>query len=151
SKGDVTLLIYLPDGTWVADDDSGGGLNPMLNFKAPRAYGMGGIPSQAEPHQIVTPQKFAAILNTPSANALLMKARAALGGKSPKVLPGQRTAWLPPALDRRLANDNGPGTGNNPLIQITTPQSGNYDIYVGTAPGTNVTGAMIAATLFIAD
>jgi hypothetical protein len=37
SKADTTLLINLPDGTWVADDDSGGGLNPLLKFAKPQS------------------------------------------------------------------------------------------------------------------
>ena len=37
SKADTTLLINLPDGTWVADDDSGGNLNPLLKFAKPQS------------------------------------------------------------------------------------------------------------------
>jgi uncharacterized caspase-like protein len=37
SVGDTTLLINLPDGTWVADDDSGGGLDPLLKFDKPQS------------------------------------------------------------------------------------------------------------------
>jgi hypothetical protein len=37
SPGDTTLLINLPDGTWVADDDSGGMLNPKLKFEKPQS------------------------------------------------------------------------------------------------------------------
>jgi len=37
SVGDTTLLINLPDGTWVADDDSGGGLDPLLRFANPQS------------------------------------------------------------------------------------------------------------------
>jgi hypothetical protein len=37
SKGDTTLLINLPDGSWVADDDSGGDLNPLLRFTKPQS------------------------------------------------------------------------------------------------------------------
>ena len=37
SKADTTLLINLPDGTWVADDDSGGNLNPLLKFGKPQS------------------------------------------------------------------------------------------------------------------
>jgi hypothetical protein len=35
SKADTTLLINLPDGKWIADDDSGGNLNPLLKFEKP--------------------------------------------------------------------------------------------------------------------
>ncbi len=35
SQADTTLLINLPNGTWVADDDSGGNLNPLLKFNNP--------------------------------------------------------------------------------------------------------------------
>ncbi len=35
SVGDTTLLINLPDGTWVADDDSGGGLDPLIRVAKP--------------------------------------------------------------------------------------------------------------------
>jgi len=37
SAADTTLLINLPDGTWVADDDSGGNLNPLLKFARPQS------------------------------------------------------------------------------------------------------------------
>jgi hypothetical protein len=37
SKADTTLLINLPDGTWVADDDSGGNFNPKLTFAQPQS------------------------------------------------------------------------------------------------------------------
>lgn len=35
SVGDTTLLINLPDGTWVADDDGGGGLDPLIRIANP--------------------------------------------------------------------------------------------------------------------
>src|SRR5262245_6970649 len=35
SVGDTTLLINLPDGSWVADDDSGGGLDPLIRLANP--------------------------------------------------------------------------------------------------------------------
>ena len=31
------MLINLPDGTWIADDDSGGNLNPLLKFAKPQS------------------------------------------------------------------------------------------------------------------
>ena len=37
SKADTTLLINLPDGKWVADDDSGGNLNPLVKFDKPQS------------------------------------------------------------------------------------------------------------------
>jgi hypothetical protein len=37
SDADTTLLINLPDGTWVADDDSGGNLNPLIRFAKPQS------------------------------------------------------------------------------------------------------------------
>jgi hypothetical protein len=37
SKVDTTLLINLPDGKWVADDDSGGNLNPLLRWAKPQS------------------------------------------------------------------------------------------------------------------
>jgi hypothetical protein len=37
SKEDTTLLVLLPDGTWVADDDSGGYPNPQLKFAKPQS------------------------------------------------------------------------------------------------------------------
>jgi hypothetical protein len=37
SNADTTLLINLPDGTWVADDDSGGNFNPKLTFAQPQS------------------------------------------------------------------------------------------------------------------
>jgi C1A family cysteine protease len=37
SAADTTLLVKMPDGTWAADDDSGGNLKPMLRFHAPRS------------------------------------------------------------------------------------------------------------------
>jgi hypothetical protein len=35
SAGDTTLLINLPDGRWIADDDSGGALNPLIRIADP--------------------------------------------------------------------------------------------------------------------
>jgi hypothetical protein len=35
SVGDTTLLINLPDGSWSADDDSGGGLAPLVRIVRP--------------------------------------------------------------------------------------------------------------------
>lgn len=35
SVGDTTLLVNLPDGTWIADDDSGGGLDPLIRIAKP--------------------------------------------------------------------------------------------------------------------
>ena len=37
SKDDTTLLIKAPDGTWLVDDDSGGGNNPMIKFASPKS------------------------------------------------------------------------------------------------------------------
>ncbi len=37
STADTTLLINLPDGTWIADDDSDGNLNPALKVARPRS------------------------------------------------------------------------------------------------------------------
>jgi hypothetical protein len=37
SKADTTLLINLPDGTWMADDDSDGNLNPVIKLARPRS------------------------------------------------------------------------------------------------------------------
>jgi len=37
SKHDTTLLIKLPDGTWVANDDGGGNNNPQLRFGRPQS------------------------------------------------------------------------------------------------------------------
>ncbi len=34
-----------------------------------------------------------------------------------------------------VANDDGPGTGLNPLLKFAKPQSGQYDIWVGTVEG----------------
>jgi len=35
SNADTTLLIRLPNGKWIADDDSGNNLNPLLRFATP--------------------------------------------------------------------------------------------------------------------
>jgi hypothetical protein len=35
SVGDTTLLINLPDGSWIADDDSGGNLDPLIRIAKP--------------------------------------------------------------------------------------------------------------------
>jgi hypothetical protein len=37
AKGDTTLLVRLPNGTWVANDDGGVGLNPQLTFAKPQS------------------------------------------------------------------------------------------------------------------
>jgi hypothetical protein len=36
SDGDATLAIRAPDGSWHCDDDSGGGLNPLVRMDGPR-------------------------------------------------------------------------------------------------------------------
>jgi len=36
SGADTTLAIRAPDGRWYCDDDSGGGLNPLVRFDSPR-------------------------------------------------------------------------------------------------------------------
>lgn len=35
SGADTTLLINLPDGRWIANDDSGGNLNPLIRLPRP--------------------------------------------------------------------------------------------------------------------
>lgn len=35
SQDDTTLVVNAPDGQWYCDDDSGGGLNPLLDFTSP--------------------------------------------------------------------------------------------------------------------
>jgi len=35
SDSDVTLVVHAPDGNWYCDDDSGGGLNPVIEFGSP--------------------------------------------------------------------------------------------------------------------
>ncbi len=37
SAGDTTLLVNLPDGKWIANDDFGGQLNPLLRFEKPQS------------------------------------------------------------------------------------------------------------------
>jgi hypothetical protein len=37
SKEDTTLVVKTPDGTWVVDDDSDGGNNPMIKFETPKS------------------------------------------------------------------------------------------------------------------
>jgi len=37
SRADTTLLVNLPDGSWLADDDSGGNFNPMIKLKEPKS------------------------------------------------------------------------------------------------------------------
>ena len=37
SDGDVGLVINLPDGRWICDDDSGGDLDPMVQLSSARA------------------------------------------------------------------------------------------------------------------
>jgi hypothetical protein len=37
SVGDTTLLINLPDGSWIADDDSGGNLDPLIRIAKPQS------------------------------------------------------------------------------------------------------------------
>jgi hypothetical protein len=37
SRADTTLLINLPDGTWIADDDSGGDRNPLIRLREPQS------------------------------------------------------------------------------------------------------------------
>lgn len=35
ASGDTTLLVRTPDGRWLCDDDSGGGLNPAIRINNP--------------------------------------------------------------------------------------------------------------------
>ena len=35
SEADTTLVINLPDGTWLCDDDGGEGLNPLVTIEQP--------------------------------------------------------------------------------------------------------------------
>lgn len=37
SVGDTTLLINLPNGKWIADDDSGGGFDPLIHIPNPQS------------------------------------------------------------------------------------------------------------------
>jgi hypothetical protein len=37
STADTTLLINLPDGSWVADDDSAGNFNPQIRLATPKS------------------------------------------------------------------------------------------------------------------
>jgi hypothetical protein len=37
SAADTTLLINTPDGVWIGDDDSGGGLNPSIKIANPKS------------------------------------------------------------------------------------------------------------------
>ena len=37
SQGDTTLLINLPDGSWIANDDGGKGLNPRIRLARPQS------------------------------------------------------------------------------------------------------------------
>jgi len=37
SKGDTTLLVNLPNGTWIANDDGGAGKNPQITFAKPQS------------------------------------------------------------------------------------------------------------------
>lgn len=37
SVGDTTLLINLPDGSWLADDDSAGGVDPLIRIAQPKS------------------------------------------------------------------------------------------------------------------
>ena len=55
SVADTTLLVRMPDGAWVADDDSGGNLRPMLQFYSPQSgrydiwvgtFGAGEVPAE---------------------------------------------------------------------------------------------------------
>ena len=35
SKADTTLLVNLPNGQWIANDDGGDGLNPLIRLPQP--------------------------------------------------------------------------------------------------------------------
>ena len=37
AQADTTLLIKLPDGTWIANDDGGAGRNPLIHLPNPRS------------------------------------------------------------------------------------------------------------------
>ncbi len=46
-----------------------------------------------------------------------------------------------------IANDDGVGAGHNPVLKFLTPQSGQYDIWVGSLDGTKTP----RATLFVTE
>jgi len=194
SSGDTTLLINLPDGSWIANDDGGSGLNPQIRLDHPKSgrydiyvgsyrntmsqakLTITELTSQSNPapgpvstgtpdpslnatYGSVTLQTGflpdPVVRNVTAGGSLTTK----LGGVSAHVAsaPDYRlfyTAGKAPltfsvdsAADTTLlinlpdgtwvANDDGAGN-HNPMIRLTNPMSGRYDIFVGTF-GTSLT------------
>jgi len=187
SKGDTTLLINLPNGQWVANDDGGKGLNPQLKFNTPQTgqydiwvgtYKQGALPQATlritelggnkppnppaggGPDPGLKPTYGQVSLKAGFANDPFSKQLT--GGGPIKTKLGGVNAFVAKAPDFRLiyskgnfpltiyaeskgdttllvnlpngqwiANDDG-GAGLNPQIKLPKPQSGQYDIWVGT-------------------
>jgi len=121
SAADTTLLINLPDGSWVADDDSGGKLNPSITFAKPQSgrydIFVGTIKNENAPATLIVTE-------------LAPKAQAANAGGAPN-----------PNLDPAFGSVNLKG-GFNPdpfTKQVTaggelTTNLGNFQHHVAKAP-----------------
>jgi hypothetical protein len=75
SVGDTTLLINLPDGTWIADDDGGEGTDPLIRIPQPQSgrydifvgtYGKNLVDATL----IITERKIANLLPQPPPNVV---------------------------------------------------------------------------------
>ena len=181
SKGDTTLLINLPNGTWVADDDSGGGLDPLIQIAQPQSgrydiyvgtIGKAAVPAKLFITETVVRDQSAAQPDpklNPTYGTVSLKAgfepdpvvksvqaggelRTKLGGvdayvaKAPDFRLNYTTGKYPLSFtvksvgdttllinlpDGTWVADDDSGGGLDPLIRIAQPQSGQYDIYVG--------------------
>jgi hypothetical protein len=203
STGDTTLLVNLPNGQWVANDDGGAGLNPMIRIPNPQSgrydifvgtFGKNPVPARLviselgsggqtgpAPVPVPTPNAVPVPSLPPNFGSVTLRAgftpdpftkqltagggiKTNLGGVNAHVskapdfrlnytkgsLPliiraestGDTTILVNLPNGQWIANDDG-GAGLNPTIRIPNPQSGRYDIYVGTFGQTPVPARLI--------
>ncbi|MBA4808787.1 hypothetical protein [Brevundimonas sp.] len=182
---DTTLLVKTPGGQWLCDDDSGGGLNPMVTISAPsdgrydiwvgtynddmvqstlQISELGGSDSSdaGAPNTDLEPNFGSVRLRSgftpdPHVKSILaggsIPASSAKSGCEGKVSaaadyqvffePGsmdltflveasEDTTLLINTPNGRWYCDDDSGGGVNPKVLITNPQSGRYDVWVGT-------------------
>ncbi len=191
SKADTTLLINLPDGTWVANDDADGTLNPRITISNPQSgrydiwvgtFGGGTPPAQliiterVGGKAVVPPPPVFGVPNPnlkPTFGGVTLRAgflpdpvtkdliaggelEIKLGGVKAKVatapdyqlnytagnfaltlraLSASDTTLLVRLPNGTYVADDDSGGNFNPKITFARPQSGRYDIWVGTYGG----------------
>ena len=190
SGTDTALLINQPDGTWVCDDDSGDGSNPMIRFTSPQSGNYNiwvttyNANAQAPATVRITEQNAAAVTPTTSTSAQPDIGASPLygtvnlsagfspdpqitnvqaGGSDANPISGAGCAGYinasQPDIDLNYSAGSYPlyiyvrassdttllvnlpdgswvcsddVNGRDPVVHLTQPQSGNYNVWVGT-------------------